>query len=119
MGYGVKIFLSSPPNYVTRSPGYTGWFIRSVSASLYSVVTPLYSVLTSLYSVLKSVYWVVILLYWVVYSFGVHFIRDLKHRRRWMSRTFDCSHKGEPGNDVVATGVRDMIALFTDVVGRP
>ena len=22
VGYGVKIFLPSPPNYVTRSPGY-------------------------------------------------------------------------------------------------
>ena len=22
VGYGVKIFLLSPPNYVTRSPGY-------------------------------------------------------------------------------------------------
>ena len=22
VGYGVKIFLTSPPNYVTRSPGY-------------------------------------------------------------------------------------------------
>ena len=22
VGYGVKFFLSSPPNYVTRSPGY-------------------------------------------------------------------------------------------------
>ena len=46
-----------------------------------------------------------------------------------MSRTFDCAQKGEPGNDVVATGVRDMIAitititktitLITDVVSRP
>ena len=24
VGYGVKIFLPSPPNYVTRSPGRTG-----------------------------------------------------------------------------------------------
>ena len=24
MGYGVKIFLASPPNYVTKSPGYGG-----------------------------------------------------------------------------------------------
>ena len=23
VGYGVKIFLPSPPNYVTRSPGYS------------------------------------------------------------------------------------------------
>ena len=33
VGYGVKIFLPSPPNYVNRSPGY-GWrpiFIRKTS----------------------------------------------------------------------------------------
>ena len=24
VGYGVKIVLASPPNYVTRSPGYCG-----------------------------------------------------------------------------------------------
>ena len=23
VGYGIKIFLPSPPNYVTRSPGYS------------------------------------------------------------------------------------------------
>ena len=31
VGYGVKIFLPGPPNYVTRSPGY---FENSVSVLL-------------------------------------------------------------------------------------
>ena len=28
VGYGVKIFHPSPPNYVTRSPGYQGYLHR-------------------------------------------------------------------------------------------
>ena len=29
VGYDVKIFLPSPPNYVTRSPGCSGFFARN------------------------------------------------------------------------------------------
>ena len=29
VGYGVKIFLPSPPNYVTRSPGVTSFYLFS------------------------------------------------------------------------------------------
>ena len=32
VGYGVKIFLPSPPNYVTRSPGKGGEEINSTVA---------------------------------------------------------------------------------------
>ena len=35
VGYGVKVFLPSPPNYVTRSPGgFIGSEINSESAAL-------------------------------------------------------------------------------------
>ena len=27
VGYGLKIFLPSPPNYITRSPGYETWVV--------------------------------------------------------------------------------------------
>ena len=30
VGYGVKIFLPSPPNYVTRSPGQYCYFIQAL-----------------------------------------------------------------------------------------
>ena len=40
VGYGVKIFLPSPPNYVTRSPGKRGntFFSRSVRSVSKSIV---------------------------------------------------------------------------------
>ena len=30
VGYGVKIFLPSPPNYVTRSPGREEWIVMTI-----------------------------------------------------------------------------------------
>ena len=42
VGYGVKIFLPSPPNYVTRSPGeqhekdLTRWYFRNQNENLKS-----------------------------------------------------------------------------------
>ena len=35
VGYGVKIFLPSPPNYVTRSPGFIKLFFFFGSSSFY------------------------------------------------------------------------------------
>ena len=34
VGYGVKIFLPSPPNYVTRSPGYLHDFFLVPAAEI-------------------------------------------------------------------------------------
>ena len=34
VGYGVKIFLPSPPNYVTRSPGVDDIYKLSVKSAL-------------------------------------------------------------------------------------
>ena len=36
VGYGVKIFLPSPPNYVTRSPGYDLLFSMLIDRFLVS-----------------------------------------------------------------------------------
>ena len=36
VGYGVKILLPSPPNYVTRSPGICGRGVDCVASSIIS-----------------------------------------------------------------------------------
>ena len=37
VGYGAKIFLSSPPNYVTRSPGINAGLAKTLEATYLTV----------------------------------------------------------------------------------
>ena len=37
VGYGVKIFLPSPPNYVTRSPGREEWIVMTIQKNILGI----------------------------------------------------------------------------------
>ena len=46
VGYGVKIFLPSPPNYVTRSPGFFYFVLCTNTATMTSDENHVYSKVT-------------------------------------------------------------------------